>query len=67
MKRYDLSCPVCGTVNHGLDLEETDGLWECAKCETLVHQAFLDKTSLPVCVSYQSKDMKKIVNPTHAA
>ncbi len=32
MKSYDLRCPICGTVNRGLYLEETDGWMECEKC-----------------------------------
>ena len=29
---YDIRCPVCGAVNRGLYLEETDGWMECEKC-----------------------------------
>ena len=29
MNTYDVKCPVCGTVNHNLYLEETDGWMEC--------------------------------------
>ena len=25
MKQYDVKCPVCGTVNKGLFLDETEG------------------------------------------
>ena len=32
MKSYELRCPICGTVNRGLYLEETDGWMECEKC-----------------------------------
>ena len=32
MKSYDLRCPICGAVNRGLYLEETDGWMECEKC-----------------------------------
>ena len=32
MKRYDIKCPICGTVNRNLDLEETNGWMECEKC-----------------------------------
>ena len=28
MNTYDVKCPVCGTVNHNLYLEETDGWME---------------------------------------
>lgn len=32
MKHYDAKCPLCGTVNHNLYLEETDGWMECEHC-----------------------------------
>ena len=34
MKAYDIKCPVCGTVNHSLFLQETDGWLECESCGT---------------------------------
>ena len=34
MKAYDIKCPVCGTVNHSLFLQETDGWMECENCGT---------------------------------
>ena len=42
MKSYDLRCPICGAVNRGLYLEETDGWMECEKCgnvtQSMEHQ-----------------------------
>ena len=35
MKAYDIRCPVCGTVNYSLFLQETDGLMECENCGTV--------------------------------
>ena len=29
-------CPYCGTVNRGLDLDESDGLYVCSNCERTV-------------------------------
>ena len=29
---YDVKCPVCGTVNRGLNLEETEGRMICERC-----------------------------------
>lgn len=40
MKRYDVKCPVCGTVNKELYLDETDGWMECEHCHNDV-QLFL--------------------------
>ena len=34
MKSYNVKCPICGTVNHNLYLEETHGWMECEKCKT---------------------------------
>ncbi len=32
MKQYDVKCPICGTWNRGLFLDETDGWMECEHC-----------------------------------
>lgn len=34
MKAYDENCPICGKMNHGLYLEETDGWMECEYCHS---------------------------------
>lgn len=36
MKLYDVECPICGVLNQNLNLEETDGWFECEKCKTTV-------------------------------
>ena len=49
MKQYDAKCPVCGTLNRGLYLEETDGWMECEHChETVLVQEYITmkKTSV---------------------
>lgn len=35
MKQYDVKCPICGTVNKGLFLDETEGWMECEHCHTV--------------------------------
>ncbi len=30
--RYTVLCPVCGAINKGLDLLETNGTMECIAC-----------------------------------
>ena len=35
MKQYDVKCPICGTVNKGLFLDETEGWMECEYCHTV--------------------------------
>lgn len=37
MRLYDAECPVCGTKNHGLFLEETEGWMECQACRSIVN------------------------------
>ena len=32
----DKKCPYCGTMNKGLDLKESDGLYVCSNCERVV-------------------------------
>lgn len=36
MKSYDAKCPICGTINHNLYLEETQGWMECEQCNQTV-------------------------------
>ena len=36
MSATDVKCPICGTVNRSLDLEETDGWMECEHCGNTV-------------------------------
>ena len=47
MKTINVKCPVCGTVNHNLYLEETDGWMECERCGTLTKDAGFKKNRLP--------------------
>lgn len=35
MERSNVKCPICGHMNEGVDLEETDRWVECSKCETV--------------------------------
>lgn len=44
MQQYDVKCPVCGTLNKNLYLEETDGWMECDHC----HQTTKAFTFKPV-------------------
>ncbi|MBR3242586.1 MAG: hypothetical protein IKF90_07815 [Parasporobacterium sp.] len=32
MKGYTVKCPMCGTLNKSLFLEETEGAYECELC-----------------------------------
>ena len=36
MEKTDVTCPICGTVNRDLYLEETDGWMECEHCKQTV-------------------------------
>lgn len=35
--QYNEKCPVCGTINKGLNLEETNGWFECEHCKNIVN------------------------------
>ena len=44
MKRVNIKCPVCGSINEGLDLEETQGWVECSCCKmTFLAPAYTSK------------------------
>lgn len=36
MEQYDVTCPICGTLNKSLFLDETGGWMECEHCYTMV-------------------------------
>ena len=49
MKLYDIRCPICGTVNHNLYLEETHGWMECEHCQQTVKVLpFAEEKKVPV-------------------
>lgn len=54
MKSYDVKCPICGTINHNLYLEETNGWMECEHCmqEVRVLGAMTEK-KIPVYTGKQ--------------
>ena len=56
MKSYDLRCPICGTVNRGLYLEETDGWMECEKSGNVTQSMEHRQTVLiPLILKTQSR------------
>lgn len=64
MKRSNVKCPVCGHINEGVDLEETEGWAECCKCQTVfmasdyVQQLLISKLSLGKFSDHVSKAIK---------
>lgn len=49
MEKYDVKCPICGEVNRGLFLDETDGWMECEKCMNTVQLLVYARTKrIPV-------------------
>ena len=63
MKSYDLRCPICGAVNRGLYLEETDGWMECEKCGNVTQSMGHRKTVLiPLILKTQSRSDNKQVD-----
>ncbi len=49
MKQYDVKCPLCGTLNRGLYLDETEGWMECEHChETVRVQEYVKLKKIPV-------------------
>ena len=68
MKSYDLRCPVCGTVNRGLYLEETDGWMECEKCGNVTQGMEHRQTVLiPLLLRAQSRNDNKQADRLAAA
>lgn len=55
----DVKCPICGTVNRSLDLDETDGWMECESCHNAIQILEYAKSKrVPV---YQMADCNLLV------
>lgn len=49
MKKTNVKCPLCGTINRNLYLEETDGWMECERCGSITKGIVCTaKISIPV-------------------
>ena len=49
MKKTDAVCPICGTINRNLYLEETDGWMECECCRSITKGIpHIKRISVPV-------------------
>ena len=60
---YDICCPVCGAVNRGLYLEETDGWMECEKCGNVTQSMDHRQTVLiPLIVRAQSRNDNQLTD-----
>ena len=54
--KYDIRCPICGAVNRGLYLEETDGWMECEKCGNVTqHTEHRQTVLIPLFIGSQSR------------
>ena len=61
MKQYDATCPICGTVNRGLYLDETDGWLECEHCgASTIDMKYYNAHSKKVPV-YRMTDLPKLL------
>lgn len=64
MRRVRVKCPVCGSINEGLDLEETQGWVECSCCKmTFLAPAYTDRLVKDLAIidtlpSYTTKTIK---------
>ena len=62
MKKYDVKCPFCGTVNKNLFLDETHGWMICEKCQRdSISYSYMMKglTKIPVLTYEQLSSMAK--------
>lgn len=59
LNAIDVQCPICGTWNMSLNLEETDGWMECENCGKVTQQLKYVKTRhIP---SYQKNEIQVLV------
>ena len=58
---YNVNCPLCGTENNNLLLDETDGWFECECCKKEILPLKYAKTkSIPL---YDNKTIVKVFQP----
>lgn len=64
MKTHNIECPICGTVNKGLYLDETNGWFECECCgeEVKVLANITPKKRIPV---YTPEQLVRICGLAH--
>ncbi len=58
MGNTDICCPICGTINRNLDLEETDGWMECSKCSSVLQIA---KQTGSQCCSFSDSQCNVLI------
>lgn len=60
LNAVDVNCPICGTLNKSLNLEESDGWMECEHCKNTVQILKYVKTRrVPV---YQMNDSQILIS-----
>ena len=53
MAMTNVKCPICGQMNEGVDLDETEGWVECCRCKNdfvpseYLHRVMQDMVSIP--------------------
>ena len=55
---HDRICPLCGTINKGLDLQDSKGLYECEKCGTIVHTSYWGHRQIRQIIEIRDKGRK---------
>ena len=59
MEQYDVKCPICGAINKGLYMKETDGWMVCEQCKNEVQLLqYAQTVKIPVLTP---KNLKAIV------
>lgn len=61
MKKYKAKCPICGTVNKNLYLDETGGWMECEHCENTTQFLEFVKIQKASCVKTECVALIKSV------
>jgi len=58
MEQYNVKCPICGTINKGLYMRETNGWMICEKCQHEVQIfEFVPKIKIPLLTPKELKVM----------
>lgn len=61
MKQYNVRCPLCGALNHGVYLDETEGHIECDQCGKVVQPQIISRIAATAVLIRESSRTRTVV------
>ena len=74
MRKENVRCPMCGTMNYDVDLDETGGWTKCRLCKAVTCSMAVSYTHLDVYkrqaspgVDHTGEDLAAVLAPNHVS